>query len=118
MNILTIISAVLISAITPVSLPELEGIKDARAVFIDDQAIVAVIPEAYCGIEAKNEKMRRAAERLGEEWDKEVVLTDDLLTYMILSRIEKRGADDYERKNLAARLSKINAYCYTARKVG
>ena len=113
MNILTIISAVLISAITPVSTPDLEGVKDARAVFIEEQAIVAVIPEACCGIEAKNERMKKTVEVLGEEWGKEVLLTDDLLTYMTLSRIEKRGADDYERKNLAARLSKINAYCYT-----
>ena len=118
MNILTIISAVLISAITPVSTPELEGIKEARAVFIQEQAIVAVIPEVYCCIEAKNQTMKKAAEALGEEWDREVILTDDLLTYMTLSRIEKRGADDYERKNLAARLSKINTYCYTAEQVG
>ena len=118
MNIISLISAVLISAIAPVSLPELPGIKDGCAVFIEDQAIVAVIPEAHSGLEANTDTLRHATESLGESWNKEVVLTDDLLTYMVLLRMKKRGVDDYERRNLASRLSKIKSYCYSAEKVG
>ena len=114
MNILSLISAVLISAITPLDFPELPGIKEGRAAVVENQVIVAVIPEAHSSIETKTETLRQATETLGEQWGKAVVLTDDLLTYMILSRIEARGADEYERKNLAARLSRINAYCYAA----
>ena len=118
MNILSLISAVILSAITPVSLPELSGIKDGQAIMIGEAAVVAVIPDAHTGLDAKTETLRSAAEQLGKEWDKEVLLTEDLLTYMTLSRIERRGADEYERKNLASRLSRIKAYCYTVEKVG
>lgn len=115
---LTIISAVLISAISPIAVPDLPGIKDARAIALDDQYIVAVIPDAYAGLDAKSDALRTATETLGEEWDAEVFLTEDLMTYMSLARIEKRGADEYERKSLAARLNKIHAYCYASEKVG
>ena len=118
MNILSLISAVLISAITPISLPDLHDIKDGKAVIVEDQAIVAIIPEAHSGIEAKTETMRQATESLGAYFGKEVVLTDDLLTYMVLSRMEKRGVNEYERRNLAARLSRINAYCYSVGNAG
>ena len=118
MNILSLISAVILSAMTPVSLPEISGIKEGQAIVIGDAAVVAVIPDAHTGLDAKTETLRSAAEQLGKEWDKEVILTEDLLTYMTLSRIEKRGADDYERRNLAARLSRVKSYCYTAEKVG
>ena len=118
MNMLTIISAVLISAISPITVPDLPGIKDARAIALEDAYIVAVIPDAYAGLDAKSDALRSAAESLGEEWGAEVILTEDLMTYMALSRIEKRGADDYERRNLAARLNRIRTFFYTAEKVG
>ena len=117
MNILSLISAVIISSLTPVAVPELSGIKDGRAVFVDEVAVVAVIPEAFVGIEEKTESLKNATESLGEIWGREVILTEDLLTYMTLSRIEKRGADDYERKNLVARLSRIKSYCYASQKI-
>ena len=118
MNILTLISAVLVSAIIPVACPDLPGVKETRAVVIDDVAVVAVLPDVHAGLEEKTETLSNAASSIGKQLDKEVVLTEDLLTYLTLSRIVKRGADDYERRNLAARLSRINAYCYTADKVG
>ena len=110
MNVLSLISAVLISVMTPVSLPDVPGVKMGRAVLLDDYAIVAVIPDPISGMESKNETLRSAAEILGKEFGKEVYLTDDLITFITLSRIEKRGADDYERHNLASRLAKVKSY--------
>ena len=118
MNTLSLMSAVLISVISPVTLPDLTGIKDGCAVFVEDQAIVAVIPEPHVGLEAKSETMRRTAETLGENWGREVIVTEDMLTYLVLLRIGKRGADDYERRNLAARLARIKTYCYLTEKAG
>ena len=102
---------------TPVSLPDVSGVKEGRAVVIDQYAIVAVIPDPFSGMEIKNDALRSAAETLGKEWCKEVYLTDDLITYITLSRIEKRGADDYERRNLASRLAKVKSYCFRSEKV-
>ena len=118
MNILSLISAVVLSAITPVSLPNLPGVKEGRAIIVDDVAVVAVIPEACYGLEQKSETLRSATEMLSKEWDKEVVLTEDLLTYMTIARMEKRGVNDYERKSLAGRLSRVKSYCYTSQKAG
>ncbi len=118
MNILSLISAVVLSAITPVSIPDLPGVKEGRAVIVDDVAIVAVIPEACYGFEQKSETLSAAAEELGKRWDKEVLLTEDLLTFMAIARMEKRGVSEYERKSLAGRLSRIRSYCYTAEKAG
>ena len=112
MNILSLISAVIISVITPVDLPEISGVREGRAVFVEDQAIVAVIPDAFTSADAKNQAMHDAAERLGKEWGKEILLTDDLMTYMSLARMERRGADDYERRHLAVRLARVRSYSY------
>ena len=118
MNVISLVSAVLLSVISPVDLPELSGVKEGYAVIVEDQAIVAVLPDIFVGYEEKSEALKGAAASVGEEWQKDVLLTDDMLTYLILSRMQKRGVNDYERKNLAARLPKIKAYCYAAEKAG
>ena len=118
MNVLSLVSAVLISAISPIAVPPVSGVKEVCAVVVEDQILVAVLPEPSAGYEQKTEALRAAAAFLGESLGKDVLLTDDMRTYLILSRIKKRGADDYERKNLASRLPKIKAYCYAGKKAG
>lgn len=116
MNVLSLISAVLISAFSPIELPPVDGVKEGYALIVDGQAVVAVIPELCFGYEQKADTLLRAAETLGKEWGKDILLTDDMLTYLILSRMRKRGVSDYERKNLAARLPKIKGYCFEKQK--
>ena len=118
MNILSLISAVLISALSPINVAQIEGVKDGYAVIIEDQAIVAVIPEVCVGYEEKTNLLRSAAKIIGEDLGKDVILTEDMRTYLILSRIYRRGATSYERQNLALRLPKIKAYCYAIQKAG
>ena len=118
MNLISLVSAVLVSAISPIALSPVSGVKEVCAVVVEDQVIVAVLPELFTGYEQKTEALRQAAASLGESLGKDVLLTDDMRTYLILSRIKKRGVDDYERKNLASRLPKIKAYCYAGKKAG
>ena len=116
MNVLSLVSAVLISSVSPIALPAFSGVKDACAVVVEDQVVVAVLPKLSSGYEQKTEALRQAASSLGKGLKKDVLLTDDMRTYLILSRIRKRGASEYERKNLAARLPKVKAYCYEYKK--
>ena len=114
MNVLSLLSAVMISALCPITLPATVGVKDGYAVIVEDQVLVAVIPDPCFGYEQKAQTLRQAAESVGKTLGKDVFLTDDMLTYLILSRMKKRGASDYERRNLASRLPKIRSYCYVA----
>ncbi len=116
MNILSLISAVMISAALPTPVCGVEGVKQGYVLVLEDQAVVAVMPDLFIGYEEKSQALRQVAEKMGEELDKDVFLTDDMRVYLILSRMAKRGSDDYERQKLAARLPKIKAYCYAKEK--
>lgn len=116
MNLLSLVSAVLVSVVAPIEVPPISGVKEVCAVVVEDQVIVAVLPEFFTGYEQRTEALRQATACLGNSLEKDVLLTDDMRTYLILSRIKKRGADEYERRNLASRLPKIKAYCYAGKK--
>ena len=111
MNILWV-SAILFGAILPCPLPEISGIKEACAVVLEDAVFVAVIPDGATGYEGKSASLQEAADRIAEENDRCVILTEDLLTYLTLLRMRKRGADEYERRNLLSRLDRIRENCY------
>lgn len=116
MNVLSLISAVMISTLAPAPVCGVEGVKQGYVLVLEDQAVVAVLPDLVVSYEEKSETLRQAAEKIGENLGKDVFLTDDMRVYLILSRMAKRGSDDYERQNLAARLPKIKAYCYVKEK--
>ena len=118
MNMISLLSAIMFSVVEPVAVPSLSGIRQGYAVFVENTAIVAVIPDPHFGYEAKNKTLSSAASSLGEKWGREVVLTEDLLTFLTLCRIHKRGADEYERKNLASRLPKVHSYVCSPSAVG
>ena len=65
--------------------------------------LVSLIPEATASYQEKEEKIRRYAEKLSEEYGTPVLVTEDLGTHMILCRIKRRGMTEYERRNLIAR---------------
>ena len=66
-----------------------DGVKEGYALIVDGQAVVAVIPELCFGYEQKADTLLRAAETLGKEWGKDILLTDDMLTYLILFRMRR-----------------------------
>jgi len=97
------VCAILLSALSPTTVPEGEGIKEASALISASGMLVSLIPEATASYQEKEEKIRRYAEQLSEEYGTPVLVTEDLGTHMILCRIERRGMTEYERRNLIAR---------------
>ena len=105
MNAVALISAILFGTISPLALELPVGMRDARAVLSEECVLVAVLPESYFGYGEKTARLQEIAKDIAEEQGKSVLLTEDFLTYLILIRMEKRGADEYERKNLVSRLA-------------
>ena len=114
MNVIALISAILFGTITPLPVDFPEGIKAGVALSVDGYVLAAVIPDVVIGYEEKTTLLENAAESLATALGKKVILTQDLLTYLILLRIEKRGADRYERENLAARILNHRDNCIHA----
>lgn len=114
MNLMALVSAILIGGIAPLAAELPECVKAAEVVLIEDEVVAAVIPECNASYEEKSRSLQEAADILSKQQGKRVLLTQDLLTYLILFRMRKRGVDAYERKNLASRLAKVKDTCYYA----
>ena len=111
MNVVALVAAVLFGTIQPVGTDSLQGIKQQAAVVVDGQYLVAVVPEAVAGYSEKSELLQSIADDYALDWG-DVILTEDLMTYLSLTRMQKRGVSDYERETLASRLIKTKDFCY------
>ena len=111
---IALISAVLFGMISPLSLDLPTGMRAGRFALTEECVLVALLPEATPSYEHKSELLQEAADEIAVKTGKPVYLTQDLLTYMILTRMEKRGADDYERQNLASRIAHLADSAYWA----
>ena len=114
MNLIALLAAILFGTLSPIPLEGREGIKEGYVAAFEDQVLVAVLPEAVASYDKKCEILRDAADELAAACGKEVVLTQDLLTYLCLSRIERRGVNEYERKNLASCVAAQGGACIVA----
>ena len=106
MNLALLLSAVLCSAIYPTTLPASYWAEKSLSVTVGEYLFVASVPSDVPSHEERGRALRERAEDVASVTGREVCLTDDLLTYLCLKRILKRGADDYERHVLASRLSR------------
>ena len=106
MNLALLLSAVLCSAIYPTTLPASSWAEKSLSVTLGEYLFVASVPSDVPSHEERGRALRERAEDVASITGREVCLTDDLLTYLCLKRILKRGADDYERHVLASRLSR------------
>ena len=104
MSTLALLSAILFGTISFYPVLPVEGVRESLAVAADDYVVVAVIPDCEESHEERDAVLRAAVSTLAEECGREVVLTEDLLSYLSLKRMEQRGVSDYERRALASRL--------------
>ena len=111
---IALISAVLFGMISPLSIDLPTGMRAGRFALTEECVLVAILPEATPSYESKSALLQEAAAEIARETGKKVFLTQDLLTYMILTRMEKRGVDDYERQNLATRIALLADSAYFA----
>ena len=116
MNVIALISAILFGSVAPISVELPDGIKAGAFLAFDEYVVAAVVPDALMGFEEKQTVVSDAAESLACALERDVVLTQDLLTYMTILRILKRGADRYERDNMASRIPAISESCRYATK--
>ena len=116
MNVVALVAAILFGTMQPVETGCLQGIKEQAALSVDGQYLVAVVPQAIAGYQEKTELLQQAADQCAAEWGETVILTEDLMTYLALARMQKRGADDYERQTLASRLVKTKDSCFIGKK--
>ena len=108
---IALISAILFGSVAPISVELPDGIKAGAFLAFDEYVVAAVVPDALMGFEEKQRVVTDAAESLASALERDVVLTQDLLTFMTILRILKRGADRYERENLASRILAISESC-------
>ena len=88
-----------------------EGIKKYEIFRGEEEAIVAVVPEAFSSYEEKRAALSKAAKIFSRKLGCSVVLTDDSVSYAAIRRIEKKGKasdEEYLRK----RIRKIRSECY------
>ena len=114
MNVVALVAAILFGTIQPVDTDAVFGIKEQAAIVTEGQYLVAVVPEAIAGYREKTDLLQATAEAYAAEWGEDVVVTEDLRTYLALLRMQKRGADDYERQTLASRIAKTKDSCFVA----
>ena len=114
MNTATLILALVLSSLHPIALGDLPAMQHTVAAEGDGIVLVAVLPECEISYENKADHLREASEVARLKTGKTVLLTEDLLTYLSLLRIERRGLDGYERKVLRSRLEKSADQLYLA----
>ena len=118
MNVVALVAAILFGTMQPVETQPLLGIKEQAALSVDGQVLVAVVPQPIAGYREKSELLQEVADAYALEWGDDVILSEDLMTYLALVRMEKRGTDDYERQTLASRIVKTKDSCFVGKANG
>lgn len=103
----------LAAAISP-SFGKVEGVKTYLIFQGEDEAIVAVVPEAFSSYEEKRAAFENAAKTFSKALERSVVLTDDSLSFAAIRRVERRGRSSDERY-LIKRIRKIRSKCFVSR---
>ena len=116
MSTLALLSAILFGTLSFCPVVPVEGVRESLAVTTDDFVVVAVIPECVESHEERNAVLCAAAMTYAEESGREIVLTDDLLSYLSLKRMWQRGVSEYERRALASRLYAARGTLYKTEK--
>ena len=89
-----------------------DGIKNYAIYIGENEAIVAVAPDAFSSYAEKRAHLSSAAKLFAEKIGKRVLLTEDLVCYSAIRRIEKKGRGSDVRL-LEKRVRKIRASCYS-----
>ena len=105
-------AALALAAILPTG-AKIEGIKNYAVYIGENEAIVAVVPEAYPSLKEKQARLLQLAKEFSAYLDRPVVLTEDSLAFAAIRRIEKRGRSS-DVRYLLKRLEKIRASCYVS----
>ena len=93
-----------------------DWIKDARAVTNGEYTVIAVVSEPICLLSEKKRRLAAYAERVADETETDVILTEDFLSYMKLVRMEKRGRSEEEMLSLLRRVGALEKECYIRRR--
>ncbi|HCU56174.1 MAG TPA: hypothetical protein DIC18_02430 [Clostridiales bacterium] len=112
MNVAALITAILFGALRPLCVDLPKDMKAAECFESETCVVAAVIPQTGAGYEEDRARLQNAADDLSRQTGKSVLLTRDLLTYLVLLRMEKRGVNAYERENLAKRMARISSCLY------
>ena len=114
MHASTLFLALLLSTFRPVLIGDLPYMRHTVAIEGEDTVLVAVLPAYDASYDRKTEHLIGAAQEAKDRTGKTVLLTEDLLTYLSILRIERRGDDEYEREVLRSRSEQVADHLYLA----
>jgi len=102
----------MVARFVPFSAPAEEWLKDAKGMTNGECVIVAVSSEPIFGLEERKRTLSAYASEISSETGLPSVVTEDLLSYIALCRMERRGYDEESVKKVLDRLSHIREQCY------
>lgn len=109
MTIVALISAILFGTIGPLPVDFPKEIRAGAVLSVDDCIVAAVIPDGIASHERRQALLEKTAADLAARTGRYVILTEDILTYLTLLRMQKKGVNDYERNNLASCLARVQS---------
>ena len=102
----------MLTGFAPYAAPTENWQKDVKGMTNGECVIVAVAPDPIFGLKERKLKLSTYADELASETGLPTIVTEDLLSYIALCRLERHGYDEESVNKVLNRISSIQSQCF------